>query len=98
MILFFRSDPWDLPPKFAIPWLEIFDDLESEEAGLGGRSSSTWESFSEKTKEEEEAIEALLLEATDEAEDEDDLEALMVQAEQEASEDLFMLEAAEQCP
>ena len=111
-IICFSSNFWDLPDHCALPWQELFDD-EIETKTIGENSagnqenSNLWNSFAnEKTREEEEEIDALLLEA----EDESAMDQFLLQAvsqtepenEQLAStnddDDLFLLDAAQYLP
>ena len=62
-----------MPDHCALPWQELFDDdIETKTTGenLAGNqeNSNLWNSFAnEKTREEEEEMDALLLEAEDES-------------------------------
>ena len=72
-LICFSSKFWDLPDHCALPWQELFDDeIETKPTGknLAGNqeNSNLWNSFAnEKTREEEEEMDALLLEAEDES-------------------------------
>jgi len=108
----FSSNFWDLPDHCALPWQELFDDeIETKTTGENSagnqENSNLWNSFAnEKTREEEEEIDALLLEA----EDESAMDQFLLQAvsqtepenEQLAStnddDDLFLLDAAQYLP
>ena len=82
----FRSEFWKLPDFCAIPWEELFD----EDRG------SLWNSFSNETSpEEEEKVDALLLEAAEEA---TAMDQFLLQVASEEDEDLFLLQAAQDLP
>ena len=95
VMLNYRSEFWDLPSECALPWEEIFDDPISPKP--------VWKSFSgsEMSKTEEDAMDALLVEACDEMdpvdafllEAADKMDADQFDSEMDA-EDQFLLEAA----
>ena len=111
-LICFSSKFWYLPDHCALPWQELFDDeIETKTTGknLAGNqeNSNLWNSFAnEKTREEEEKMDALLLEA----EDESAMDQFLLQAVSENEpenvqpasinddDDLFLLDAAQYLP
>ena len=104
-----------MPDHCALPWQELFDDenettisadadAASAATGKGeeqvDHQNSLWNSFAnEKTRQEEEEIDALLLEAEEEsAMDQFLLQAVDENEEQSDKDDLFLLHAAQYLP
>ena len=102
-----------MPDHCALPWQELFDDeIETKTTGknLAGNqeNSNLWNSFAnEKTREEEEEMDALLLEAEDEsamdqfllqAVSENEPENVQPASTNNDEVDLFLLDAAQYLP